>query len=113
MLATAMSSEGEEPVPEAPPIQAQETVAHRDKASEVAVHETLDPAIPPQYAAFYEVLITRDEWSRAEVDARAREQGLMLSGAIDGLNDWAYGKYGGPLFVEDGENLFVQREYLD
>jgi uncharacterized tellurite resistance protein B-like protein len=72
-----------------------------------------DTALPQQYVALYRMLVTRDRWDRAEIDARAREQGLMLSGAIDALNEWAYEKYGGQLFVEDGENLLVEREYLD
>ena len=74
---------------------------------------TTDPTLPERYAAFYQMLITRDEWSRSEIEALARQHGLMLGGAVDALNDWAFEKFGGQLFVDDGARLTVQREYLN
>jgi uncharacterized tellurite resistance protein B-like protein len=77
------------------------------------VVQTADPTLPQRYAAFYQMLITRDEWPRAELEALARQHGLMLGGAIDALNDWAFEKFGGQLFVDDGARFLVQREYLN
>jgi uncharacterized tellurite resistance protein B-like protein len=83
-----------------------------DALTDPVVVNTSDPTLPQRYAAFYQMLVTRSEWSRAELDALARQHGLMLSGAIDALNDWSFEKYGGQLFVDDGPRFLVQREYL-
>ena len=72
----------------------------------------LDPTPPQRYAAFYQILISRTEWDIKEIDGLARQQSLMLSGAIDALNEWAAGKYGGQLFVEDGAKLLIEQAYL-
>ena len=36
----------------------------------------------------------------------------MLSGAIETLNDWAFEKYGNPLFVEDADRLIVDKQIM-
>ena len=71
-----------------------------------------DPTLPARYAAFYQMLIGREQWQLDEAEAAARQHGHMLSGAIEALNDWAFEKYGGQLFVEDGERLVVERQNL-
>jgi uncharacterized tellurite resistance protein B-like protein len=84
-----------------------------DALTNPLVVQTTDPTLPQRYADFYQMLITRDEWTRAELDTLARQHGLMLGGAIDALNDWAFEKFGGQLFVDDGARFLVQREYLN
>ena len=59
------------------------------------------------------MLISKPEWDLKEIDGLARQQGLMLSGAIDALNEWAAEKYGGQLFVEDGGRILVEQAYLN
>ena len=73
----------------------------------------VDPTLPPRYAGFYQLLITRTEWDVKDIDGLARREGLMLSGAIDALNEWAAEKYGGQLFVEDGGRILVEQAYLN
>jgi len=73
---------------------------------------TADSTLPARYASFFHVLVSKQEWDLSEVNGLARQQGLMLSGAIDALNEWAAEKYGGQLFVEDGPKLYVERTYL-
>ena len=67
---------------------------------------------PPRHGELFEVLITKSKWDMSDLDTLAREQGTMLSGALDALNEWATEKYGGQLFVEDGSYLYVEQEYL-
>jgi len=73
---------------------------------------TLDRTPPQRYAAFYQILISRTEWDIKEIDDLARQQSLMLSGAIDALNEWAAETYGGQLFIEDGAKLLIEQGYL-
>lgn len=77
------------------------------------VVQTDDPTLPARYAAFYRLLLARAQWELPEVEALARRHGHMLSGAVEALNDWAYDKYGGQLFVEDGGRLLVETALLN
>ncbi|MFA6132801.1 MAG: TerB N-terminal domain-containing protein [Phycisphaerae bacterium] len=72
-----------------------------------------DPTVPTRYLTFYQVLISRQEWDMKELDGMARQQGLMLSGAIETLNEWATEKYGGQLFIENGSKLCIEQAYLN
>lgn len=76
------------------------------------VMTTADPTLPARYAAFYQLLIAKEQWPLEEAESVARKHGHMLSGAIEALNDWAFEKYGGQLFVEDGGQLLVEKQYL-
>jgi hypothetical protein len=109
--ATAVAEAEPEAPEQAEPIQGVRLVP--DALTDPLVVQTSDPTLPQRYAAFYQMLITRDEWSRAELEALARQHGLMLGGAIDARNDWAFEKFGGQLFVDDGARFLVQREYLN
>lgn len=76
-------------------------------------NEVNTPPIPAHYENFYQILLKKEEWDLQEINTLAREQGLMLSGAIDALNEWAAEKYGGQLFIEDGPKLYVESSYLN
>jgi uncharacterized tellurite resistance protein B-like protein len=90
------------------PVQPQPATISQASSSDVVVVS----ALPPPYASFYQLLISKQEWDLKEIDGLARRQGLMLNGAIDALNEWAAEKYGGQLFVEDGPRLYVEQAYL-
>jgi tellurite resistance protein len=82
-------------------------------AAAPVVTETSDPSLPQRYAAFYQMLLAKGEWTLSEAETAARGQGHMLSGAIEALNDWAFERYGGQLFVEDGERLTIEIQLLN
>jgi uncharacterized tellurite resistance protein B-like protein len=124
MLADAMSS-GEQPgqvpfstpfvPPSSVPTPSVVTAMPSGDQTQTATADGLtEVAVPPQrYASLYQLLISKQEWDVKEIDGVARQQGLMLSGAIDALNEWAAEKYGGQLFVEDGGKIIVERAYLN
>ena len=91
------------------PVRPQPPVVSEVDSSVVADKATL----PPRYTSFYQLLISKQEWDLKEIDSLARQQGLMLSGVIDTLNEWAAEKYGGQLFVEDGSRLYIEQAYLN
>jgi len=62
-----------------------------------------------RFGAFYEVLVSKDRWDRDELDAVAREQGHMLGGAIEAVNDWAYEEFGTALTFEDEGTIVIER----
>jgi hypothetical protein len=47
-------------------------------------------------------LITRERWTAAAAEELARRHGLMLGGAIEALNDWAFERADRPLIDEMG-----------
>lgn len=71
-----------------------------------------DAAAAPQlgrYSVFYAAIIERDRWSEDEAGVLAREHGVMLSAAIETINDWAFDALGGPIIDEDGDGLAIDR----
>jgi uncharacterized tellurite resistance protein B-like protein len=73
-----------------------------------------DPAGPElgRYSAFYTAIIARDRWSEGEAGHLAREHNVMLSAAVETINDWAFDALGGPIIDEDGDGLVVDRSML-
>jgi hypothetical protein len=68
---------------------------------------------PPRYAEIYEKLIVQKSWAMVDVDRLARDAKIPLRGALEQLNEWATEKFGGPMFIEDGDNLLVEVSYLN
>lgn len=81
-------------------------------ATELDQRGTPDLSVPQRYAAFYHLLIAKSEWQFSEAESLAQKHGHMLSGALETLNDWAFEKFGGQLFVEDGDRVIVETSYL-
>ena len=61
------------------------------------------------HAALLALLVERAEWPRNEIEAITAERGLMLGGALETLNEWAFDHLNDAL-IEDGDPVVV---YLD
>lgn len=66
----------------------------------------------PHYALF-ESLIRKDIWTREEVEALCRDSGLMVSGALETINDWSFDKVDAAVFEEDGDAIYVDQEIVE
>lgn len=66
----------------------------------------------PHYELF-ESLIRKDKWTRDEVEALCRDSGLMVSGALETINDWSFEKVDAAVLEEDGDAIYVDREVLE
>ncbi len=99
MLAEAMNVEASE--------EAVEPVLSQD-----ANPITVDPTLPARYAGFYQVIVTRSDWTRSALSDLAKQHGLMLSGAIEAINDWSTEQHGGPLVYEDDQQFTLEAAYL-
>jgi uncharacterized tellurite resistance protein B-like protein len=69
-------------------------------------------SLPERYVTLYEVLVSRAEWSMTDAEAVARHHGLMLSGAIEAINEWSFESLGGPVFIEETDRLIVETALL-
>jgi tellurite resistance protein len=65
-----------------------------------------------RYAEFYKSLVERENWSRAEATDLARKHGVMLAGAIEAINDWAFESFGAPLIDEAGDAVNIDRSLI-
>jgi tellurite resistance protein len=106
LIADAMKMDGAEEVP----VDEPQSVA----TSEVMVEAVSnDIGLPGRYAAFYQVVVTRPTWARAELAELARSHGLMLDGALDAINEWSTEKHNGPLIYDDGDSFSLEQSYLN
>ena len=69
-------------------------------------------SLPDRYVTLYEVLVSRAEWSMTDAEAIARHHGLMLSGAVEAINEWSFESLGGPVFIEETDRLIVETALL-
>lgn len=75
--------------------------------------EQEDLGIDPQHYALFEKLIRRDRWPREEIDELCKKLGLMTSGAIETINDWAFGRVGTAVLEEESDAVYVDQEIVE
>ncbi|MGE3108812.1 MAG: TerB N-terminal domain-containing protein [Phycisphaerales bacterium] len=68
--------------------------------------------LPDRLRGMYAVLTTQETWTREQAEHIARDQGCMLAGAIEALNDWAFEVTDEPLIEEDGDTLHINSALL-
>ncbi|ORU93825.1 MAG: ATPase [Cycloclasticus sp. symbiont of Poecilosclerida sp. N] len=71
------------------------------------------PGIDKQHYALFESLIRKDKWTREEVEALCRDLGLMVSGALEIINDWSFDKVDAAVFEEKGDVIYVDQETVE
>lgn len=62
------------------------------------------------HSTFVRMLISQVEWSRAELQALAKDMGIMLDGALERINDAAYEQFDEPL--TEGEDPVTVQTHL-
>jgi tellurite resistance protein len=72
-----------------------------------------ETGIDKQHYALFESLIRKDKWTREEVEALCRDSGLMVSGALETINDWSFDKVDAAVFEEDGDAIYVEQEIVE
>jgi hypothetical protein len=61
----------------------------------------------------FESLIRKDKWTREEVETLCRESGLMISGALETINDWSFEKVNAAVLEDDGDAIYVDQEIVE
>ena len=80
--------------------------------SEVLPSRGITYSLDSKHNSLYEKLITKEEWSFDDVKQLCEEQQLMVDGAIEIINDWAFDNVDAPL-IEDGETVFIDLELAE
>ncbi|WP_229786817.1 tellurite resistance TerB family protein [Actinokineospora fastidiosa] len=99
--------------------ESQRVAAH---LAEIFAEEEQAPPPPPAatavagldaaHSAFLALLDTRDEWDRAELEARADELGLLLDGALDTINEAAFDSVDAP-FWEGSDPILINHDVAE
>ena len=63
-------------------------------------------SLSPRHAALLRALLTRDSWTKSEVDALARAENLLPNAAIEAINEAAFEKFDEPV-LEGEETIYV------
>lgn len=89
-----------------------EPVNHSDRAVSEAANQ-IDTQATDEYQSndgldnvhkqLYQALIQKEVWSRDEVAVMCKELNLMLSGAIEAINDWSFDRIDEAVIEEDSE----------
>jgi tellurite resistance protein len=72
-----------------------------------------ESGIDKHHYALFESLIRKDKWTREEVEALCRDSGLMVSGALEIINDWSFDKVDAAVLEEDGDAIYVDQEIVE
>ncbi|MEZ9820626.1 TerB N-terminal domain-containing protein [Shewanella sp. 10N.286.45.A1] len=60
----------------------------------------------------FDTLLSKETWSRNEVNEFCGKLSLMVDGAIETINDWAYEKVDAPVLDDDGD-IYVDLEIVE
>ena len=89
-----------------PEEEADQIVTGANSEQELAADE-LDSA----HRKLYEQLIARQSWSRSEIEALCQELGLMVDGALEAINDWAFDQVDEPVLDDEGD-VYVRHDVV-
>lgn len=70
------------------------------------------PGLDLEHSAFLRLLISRPEWSRAELEAAASDMELMLDGALEQINDMAFERFDMPV-TEGDDPVEINTDILE
>lgn len=65
-----------------------------------------------RFRPFLECLLTKAEWDREALESAARDHHLMLSGAIEAINEWSLESCGDWLIDDSGDTVLVQAQLV-
>ncbi|MDX1537222.1 TerB N-terminal domain-containing protein [Arsukibacterium sp.] len=73
---------------------------------------TQEGSLDMTHKALFDQLITKAVWSRNDVHELCSKLKLMIDGAIETINDWAYEKVDAPVLDDDGD-IYIDLEIVE
>lgn len=58
-------------------------------------------------------LLSKEMWSKKEVDDICKQKGLITSSVLEKINDYSYSKIEDSIIEDNGENIFVIQDYKE
>lgn len=88
-----------------------ETLAPSAASEEPATTDSLGlDGLDEVHSELYNKLVEKDEWATADVEAMCQSLDLMLSGAIETINDWSFEKIDAAVIEEDDDLVIVDSD---
>lgn len=75
-------------------------------------HKNLVKGLDATHSQLYQQLIGKALWQREEAEVLCESLNLMINGAIETINDWAYDNVDAPV-LEDDDNLLIDFEIVE
>ena len=104
ILSNVFSSDEDEPATPAVEVKASETVAKTD------LREPSIKGLDVAHGELYEKLISKDEWAVSEVEAMCQSLNLMMSAAIEKINDWSFDLIDDAVMEQDDGLIIVDQD---
>ena len=73
---------------------------------------TSSAGLDKAHANLYGTLVKKEEWQRNEVFGRCKELNLMVDGAIEVINDWAFENVNAPVLDDEGD-IYVDFQIVE
>ncbi|WP_368085247.1 TerB N-terminal domain-containing protein [Vibrio splendidus] len=92
-----------------------ESIFAVDEEAELEVSPTADvdeEGLGNPYKELFETLIAKESWPRKEVHELCSKLNIMVDGALEIINDWAYDKVDAPVLDDDGD-IYVDLEIVE
>ena len=69
--------------------------------------------IDPLHYSLYEQLVNKDRWTLEELDELCKKMGLMISGAIETINEWSFEWVDAPVLEEEADAVYIDRDIVE
>lgn len=92
-----------------------ESIFAVDEEADLEVIPTADvneEGLESPYKELFETLIAEESWPRKEVHELCSKLNIMVDGALETINDWAYDKVDAPVLDDDGD-IYVDLEIVE
>jgi hypothetical protein len=68
--------------------------------------------LPIRYHGFLNTVLSQSTWDASQLESIARENGQMLGGIVEAINEWSYEKFEDWL-IEEGPEYHIRNEILN
>lgn len=82
---------------------------------EIITNEMKEPAIVLNYKILeiLSTLLSKEMWSKKEVDDLCKQKGLITSSVLEKINDYSYSKIEDSIIEDNGDDIFVIQDYKE
>ncbi len=81
-------------------------------STQTVQHENDDSDLDSRFRPFLAAVLKQEEWTPAELRELADESKLMLSGAVETINEWSTDRFGDWL-IEEGDTYHVRQDLIE
>ena len=85
----------------------------KETTTDTPQHDDPTQRLDMRHRHLYRELVTKKTWSSEEIEELCENLQLMVSGAIEVINDWAYENFNSPLIEDDDKVIHINPEVAE